>query len=187
MNSSCASAASSWPTVRRRQHRIAREREQRAHLALAWRRDLFGQRRHRQLVRELRQLAHARMELAVVAARTVRTRQVDGRLGEHHAALAIEVPRDRIQAIDQPQREAAELLRAGTHAPVDERARLGHQVMSERDDARMRQARTSREHLRVEPEDGLRAGPRGRRRAARGAPGRSRPRLNTSCSRASSR
>ena len=93
--------------VGRGQDRVSRDGDQGAHLALAGRVDLLGQADDRQLAQRLGQGAHAagvanepqgppHSGLATCVARAV------GRVGEHDAAGAVEVARERVDDVDQP-------------------------------------------------------------------------------------
>ena len=119
--------------VRGRDHRVAGDGDERAHLALAGRVDLLGQAGDRQLAVGLGQPAHAAVpapEAHALAAAAGAGRVALRRRGarEHRAALAVEVAGQHVEHVDQPAGERAELLRAGADAGVHGGARRGGQL-----------------------------------------------------------
>ena len=134
------------------EHRVAGDGDQRADLAVARRVDLFGERDDRELAVELGQAAHP----AVAAAEAHAAPDAGGRAGlrragvraagrrerEHRAALPVEVAGERVDHVDEPGRERAELLRAGADAAVDRGALGGREVARDAPDRRRRRCRT---------------------------------------------
>ena len=118
------------PAFGRAHDRVAGEREQRPHLALAGRVDLLRQAGDRQLAERLRQAAHA----AAASAPTCMPLPRPGvpRVFAAPAAAFVNIappgrsrlPVSDVQHVDEPARERAELLRAGADPPVD-RGALG--------------------------------------------------------------
>ena len=98
--------------VRRRQDRVAGQRQQRPDLPVARRLDLLAQRGDRQLAGELRQPADAAAPQVVVpAADQPGADRVDGRRGEHRAADAVEVAGQQVEQLDRPLADGAERVR----------------------------------------------------------------------------
>ncbi len=107
--------------VGRGEYRVSRVRHECAHLSLARRFDLIGERCHRQLTREFRETANAALparESSAPAVRAASLEEIDGGAREHRAAGLVEMAGDRVQHVDEPAREPAELLRGDAHAPV---------------------------------------------------------------------
>ena len=125
------------PAVRRRQHRVAGDGDDGAHLPVARRVDLLGQRRGRELADDLGRAPHAarapsRREPAAGARRTppgVRRQR------EHRATGPVEVPGEDVDDIDQPTRQRAELDGAGADAAVHRRGRRLSQLVGQAADA----------------------------------------------------
>ena len=105
--------------VGRRQHRVAGDRHHRPDLAVAGSLDLLAHRGGRQLAGELRDLPHpAAPDVVVAGPDDPPAHGVDGRLGEQHAALAVEVPGEQVQQVDRPLAHRAEALRGQPHPAV---------------------------------------------------------------------
>ncbi len=114
--------------VRRREHRIAGEGDERADAAFALRLHLFGKGGHRQLAAELGQAANAalpRAEVAAIAHAGGEGHEVGGGRGEHEAAFAVEVAGHRVERDAEPGAKPAELLRADADAAVRHRGGRG--------------------------------------------------------------
>ena len=116
--------------VRGGHDRIARDRHERADLALARRLDLLGEHDDGELTEVLGETAHPaapppELHAAAHAGRGVRA-PAGCRRGEceHRAALDVEVPGEDVDHIDQPRRERPVLLGARADAAVD-RGTLG--------------------------------------------------------------
>ena len=97
------------PPVRRRQHRIAGDGDERAHAPAAVQFDFVGERGDRQVAAELRQLTGAAAP-PIVGAAHAEPRQdrhdIDGRRRQHHAADLVEMTGDEIERLHQPRRRA---------------------------------------------------------------------------------
>src|SRR4029453_6751955 len=109
--------------VRRTQHRVAGNRDQRSHLTLAGRFDLFRQTGTGQLAIDLRRLAYAAVpppETHSLAAPrgAARVRRPGGRTGEHRAAGLVEMAGEDVDDVDEPARQRAELLRASADTRI---------------------------------------------------------------------
>ena len=114
--------------VGRGQHRVARDGDQRADLALARRLHLLREHPDRQLAEHLGRPADARVpapgpEALAAPARPLRVGRARGRAREHRPAHAVEVAGERVEHVDQPRGQRPELLRAGADAAVHRRAR----------------------------------------------------------------
>jgi hypothetical protein len=116
--------------VRHRQHRIPRRHEERADLELAGRRDLARQERRGQVSDHVRKTAEARAHLAVAREPGLLPHVVerDRRAPEHRAARTVEVPRRRVERVDQERDQGPESPKAGARAPVRGRSRRGHRA-----------------------------------------------------------
>ena len=107
-----------------RQHGVAGGRHERADLAGARRLDLLRQHGHRVLPAELGQAAHAAAALVEVPALPDaggERDEVDRGPREHRATRTVEVAGDDVQHVQQPRREAAELLHRDADAAVRDR------------------------------------------------------------------
>ena len=110
--------------VGRREERVPGDREQGADAALALGLDLVGEGRDRELAEGLREAADAGApaadpDAAAAPGLAVGVRLARGGEREHDAAGAVEVAGDRVEDVDEPARERAELLRGGADPRVD--------------------------------------------------------------------
>ena len=110
--------------VRGGHRRVAGDRHERAHLALAGRLDLLGQAGHRQLAERLGSAAHAAVPAAeahalALAGLAGRVALARGGQRERGPALAVEVAGQHVDHVDEPAGERAELLGRCSDAPVD--------------------------------------------------------------------
>ncbi len=126
--------ASQPPGVRRAHDRIAGEREERAHLALAGSVDLVRHAGDRQLADRLGKTTDAAAPAPDLhaPARSRRAARVGGAgrgPREHRAARAVEIAGHDVEHVDEPARECAELLGAGADPPVD-RGPLGSRELA---------------------------------------------------------
>ena len=129
------------PGVGSRQGRVARDRQQRPHLARAGRLHLVGERRHGQLAQHLGQAAHTAVPAAGAEGARWALRLLVGRVGEHRAARAVEVPGEDVDDVDEPGGEGAVGGRVGADAPVDDGGRGGGQIPRQRDNSLGRRRR----------------------------------------------
>ena len=109
--------------VRRGPERVPRHRDERAHLPLARRLDLLGERHHRASRRRSRRAPHTRLcqrpKRAPAAAGLVRRDGArPGGLREHRAARTVEVAGQHVEQVERPGRERPEALHARPDAPV---------------------------------------------------------------------
>src|SRR5581483_7698373 len=105
---------------------FARDRDERAHAAVAGRVDLLRQRDDGELAERLRQPAHATRapaepQAAALARRAARVARARGRRVEHGAAGTVEVARAHVEHVDEPARQRAELLHGRADAAVHAR------------------------------------------------------------------
>ena len=158
--------------VRRRDDRVAGDRDERADLPVAGRLDLLGHAGGGQLAEDLRRAAHP----AAASARTARRgpspipRVAVRGQREHRAAGPVEVAGDRVEHVDEPARGRAEALRRRADPPVDRRALGGRELDRHPPDrlgrdAGRRRDRLGREVAR-EPLDDVGAGRRPRARVS---------------------
>ena len=112
---------------------VSRHRQHCPDLPLAGRLDLLREGGDRKLPKRLRQTAHAagpaaRQVAAALPRLTAGAGLAGGGAGEHRSALAVEVAGQRVEDVDEPACEGAELLRAGADPAVDGRAVGGGQL-----------------------------------------------------------
>ena len=128
-------------TGRSRQHRVARDGDERLDLALPRRRDLLGQARHRHLTEHLLGAAHPRAEAAELrsavfeAGDRLHGHRPRGGAREHRAACVVEVPGENVDDVDEPAGQAAEFLVARTDPAVHHGALGAHEFAGQRSDA----------------------------------------------------
>ena len=139
--------------VRSREHRVAGEADEAAHLTRAGRLHLLGHRHRGQRAEKFRQPAHPRAPASVVVADQAppERRDVGGRLRKHDAAFTIEVAADEVERFDQPVGDRAELVLTGADAAVDGGARRRSELVGQPTDDLGREADRGRHALRREP------------------------------------
>ena len=127
--SSPSTALAQAARVRRRDERVAGDRDQRAHLALAGRLDLLGQagrpaaRRRPRAAPRTRLAQRPRRAAASLPARAGAVALSGRRAREHRAAGPVEVAGQHVEHVHEPARERAVLLRGRAHAARRRRAR----------------------------------------------------------------
>ena len=119
--------------VRRREHRVAADRDQRADLALAGGFDLLSKAVDGKLAEHFAAAFGARrpavdLHSAAAARLALRVWRAGRRLREHHSTGAVEVAGQRVDHVDQPARDGAEGLRCRADPAVDGGARRGRQL-----------------------------------------------------------
>ena len=101
------------PPVRGREDGVTGDGHHRADLALTLGEDLLGHRRRRVFSSALREASNARatsIEMAPLPEPPGDADHINGRPREHRPARPIEVPRDNIERIEEPLRDAPKLL-----------------------------------------------------------------------------